>query len=78
MTSRQSFSKRLEKITFSGDLQTEEQAKEMQSEIEELRNEGKRLENEKIMSNKDHETERALLKSHIAQLEKQLKVCCLP
>mmetsp|Transcript_49551 Transcript_49551/g.117872 ORF Transcript_49551/g.117872 Transcript_49551/m.117872 type:complete len:1566 (+) Transcript_49551:63-4760(+) len=52
---------------------SEERFKEMQTEIDELRNEGKRLENEKIMSNKDHETERALLKSHIAQLEKQLK-----
>jgi hypothetical protein len=43
----------------------------MQADAEDLKSELKRLENEKIMSTKDHETERALLKSHIDNLEKQ-------
>ena len=42
-------------------------------ELEDLKSDHKRLENDKIMSSKDHETERALLKSHIDNLEKQLK-----
>jgi hypothetical protein len=44
-----------------------------QSENEELRSENKRLENDKMMEQKDHDTERTLLKSHISNLEKQLK-----
>jgi len=51
----------------------DERIKEMQSEMEDLKSDLKRLENDKIMSSKDHETERALLKSHIDNLEKQLK-----
>mmetsp|Transcript_36749 Transcript_36749/g.76739 ORF Transcript_36749/g.76739 Transcript_36749/m.76739 type:complete len:576 (-) Transcript_36749:238-1965(-) len=46
---------------------------ELQSENEELRSENKRLENDKMMEQKDHDTERTLLKSHISNLEKQLK-----
>uniref|UniRef100_A0A7S0ES13 GB1/RHD3-type G domain-containing protein n=1 Tax=Hanusia phi TaxID=3032 RepID=A0A7S0ES13_9CRYP len=51
----------------------DERQKELQIELEDMKNEVKRLENEKIMTTKDHETERALLKSHIDNLEKQLK-----
>lgn len=51
----------------------DERLKEMQTELEDLKTDQKRLENDKIMSSKDHETERALLKSHIDNLEKQLK-----
>jgi hypothetical protein len=51
----------------------DERMKELVSELEDLKADHKRLENDKIMSAKDHETERALLKSHIDNLEKQLK-----
>ena len=51
----------------------DERMKELVTELEDLKADHKRLENDKIMSAKDHETERALLKSHIDNLEKQLK-----
>ena len=51
----------------------DERLKELQTELEDLKSDHKRLENDKIMASKDHETERALLKSHIDNLEKQLK-----